>query len=258
MAIAWGNLGILDCVGGNLPLALSQFQEVLKLKREIGDPDSISYTLVYLGTVSTSAGKFADAHRYLDEAMSILQAIHEEPVGIKVRIAELAIAEGRPEAAEAPMLVIAAKYKTPNAAGHAWCVLAQQLAYLRRGNLAKAHEASVAAVEWAAKTPNRADFGVPAGLIAARVAMAEGHTTQTRNSLNAPCRIAQVKTPPQRTCRSSRPCRVGPQDGQSAPAAAAGMRTLAADSSRQGFSFTPDGRRTGFAAAIKRERVKSH
>jgi tetratricopeptide (TPR) repeat protein len=180
-AIALGNIATLDFAEGDLRSALTQMQEALKLKRGVGDRSSIAYTLIYLGRVSTYAGNFSDARRYFEEADALQQAIHEKSVEPAIFLAQLSIAEGKPEAAEAAMLPMAPRFQKPNPAGNIWRVLTESR--LLKGEVGKAREAADQAVSWGRKTPNRADFGIPCDLISARVEIAEKNFAGARKHL---------------------------------------------------------------------------
>lgn len=183
MALASGNLGILDFFAGDLARATDRFEEALALKRQMGDRDSIGYTLVFLGRVALAAGRLREARGYWEEADGLFKSIHEASISPVIQLARLAISEGRPEDAEAPLSALAAKFTKPAPACEIWYLLAES--WLARGNLEKARDASARATALAAKTPNRADFGIPAGVVAARVETASGHFAKARADLDA-------------------------------------------------------------------------
>jgi DNA-binding winged helix-turn-helix (wHTH) protein/tetratricopeptide (TPR) repeat protein len=183
MSLASGNLGILDFVSGRLPQATVRFERALKIKREIGDRDSIAYTLTFMGRVGLAAGRLADAHRYLQESEGILRSIHEIPAGPTIQLAHLAIAEGRSQDVEAPLTELAAKFTRPAPACEIWVTLAES--WLARGHPERAREASGRALALAQQSPNRADFGIPADLVAAEVDISSGNFDKARQSLKA-------------------------------------------------------------------------
>ena len=183
MAIELGNLGILDYTEGDLPEAVSRMQKALELKRAVGDRESIAYTLNYLGRVLILAGRLGEARKYLDEADALLKSIGQKSIAPAILSARLDIIEGHPEKAEGPLTAMAAKFELPSPKCEILYVLAES--WLARGNLEKARAVTAEAVALAAKTPNRADFGIPANLMAARVEMALGHFDRANQQLNS-------------------------------------------------------------------------
>ncbi len=183
LSMALGNIGVLDLFSGDLTSATSRFQEALALKQQIGDRDSIAYTLIFLGRVSTVAGNLAEARRYLQEADTLLKSIDELSIAPVIQLARLDIIEGHPEKAEQPLLALAAKFDKPAPACEVYFLLAES--WLARGNLDKAREFSARALALAAKTPNRADFGIPANLVAARIEMASGNYDKARRQMDS-------------------------------------------------------------------------
>jgi len=177
------NLAIIAYFTGDLAGARSGFEESLRLKRESGNRDSIAYTLTFLGRVAVSAGDLTAARRYFEESAQIYRSIGETPTGPTVFITPVEIAEGHPERVEAALMPLTAKYNRPAPGGQIWMALAES--WLARGNLQKAGEASARASGFAAQSPNRQDFGIPAGILAARLAMEDGHYNKARADLNA-------------------------------------------------------------------------
>jgi DNA-binding winged helix-turn-helix (wHTH) protein/tetratricopeptide (TPR) repeat protein/TolB-like protein len=245
-SLAMGNIGIMDYVMGNLTAGISESQEALTMKRALGGRDSISYTLIFLGRMSLAAGDTVSARRYLEESAKLLKEIGVEPTGNRVWMAELAIAEGHPEAAEEPMKEAAAKFDKPNPGSDAWRVLAKS--WLARGDIAKARDAAAHAVALAAKTPNRSDYGIPAAIIAARVEIADGGYPKARTALNALLMEARKlhHVPNQLGVRLAG-VELEVRSGN-VPAANAALRELDRDAARQGFSSVgAEARRLGKA-----------
>lgn len=183
MSMAMGNLGIMDFFGGDLASATSRFQQALQWKREMGNRSSIAYTLTFLGRASLAAGRLAEARRYLEESDALLKSINEVSIGPQVVLAELALAEGRPEEVEQRLGALAPKYAKPSPGAEIWRLLAE--GWLARGDLEKASECSARAVALAGQSPNRQDFGIPTATTAARVAAASGHAASARRDLGA-------------------------------------------------------------------------
>lgn len=179
--LATGNLGILDYTSGDLARATTRFEEALRLKRQTGDRDSIAYTLSWLGRVSVMAGNFDAAHRYLEEADQMYRAIGEESVFPVICLASLDVAEGRPEKAEERLLPLTPRYTRPAPGVEIWLGIAESR--LARGKIAEAREASGRASALAARSANRADFGIPTAIMAARVAVGASTPAQRRREL---------------------------------------------------------------------------
>jgi DNA-binding winged helix-turn-helix (wHTH) protein/tetratricopeptide (TPR) repeat protein len=182
-SIAIGNTAILDYSAGDLRQAVEGLQQALTLKRAIGDKGNIAYTLGWLGDIAIDAADFSAAHKYIDEKLALLKSAGLDTARDGIGPARLAIEEGRPEAAEAPMAKLAAQSLHPNPGAEAWRVLAESR--LVRGDLKGARAAAESGVALAAKSPNLADYGIPTGILAARVDAAEGHKSSALASLRA-------------------------------------------------------------------------
>lgn len=181
MQAALSNTATADYFAGKLPLAKTEFLDALALVRELGEKQAISYKLTFLGRIALSEGDLPAAHRYLDDSVAALQAIGETVTEPVIWQGELAIAEGHPETAEVPLMALAMKYEKPGPGLKAWIVLAKSR--LARGDLDKARQAADRAIALSAKSPNRADYGLPADLIGSRVAIAEGHYPKAGSDL---------------------------------------------------------------------------
>jgi DNA-binding winged helix-turn-helix (wHTH) protein/tetratricopeptide (TPR) repeat protein len=181
--ISLGNMATADYFTGKLALATSEFQEAVGLAREIGDKASVPYKLIYLGRVALATGDLDMARRYFDEAAGVLRAMGEVVTEPLIWQGALAIAEGRPGDAEGILASLTAKNTRPGPGTKALVVLAE--ARLARGEVAGARAAADQAIAVAAKSPNRADYGLPADLIRARIDIADGKTGNVASRLQA-------------------------------------------------------------------------
>jgi eukaryotic-like serine/threonine-protein kinase len=91
---------------GNLSGARKNYEEALKLARAASDKSMAAYALAGLGSLDLKAADFARAHENYDEALSLRNELGEKDnlAATRVAIAELAIEEGHPGAAERPAL----------------------------------------------------------------------------------------------------------------------------------------------------------
>jgi ATP/maltotriose-dependent transcriptional regulator MalT len=180
-AMALGNVALIDELEGDLGTGRARLEEALQLKREIGDPNSLAYTLGKLAEANLAAGDWQSARRWADEQKSVLRSAKLWGPRDELIYAKLAIEEGRPADAEATMSALAAQSPLPNPGAEAWRVLAQSR--LERGDIRRAREAADQAVRLAHKSPNRADYGIPADLISARVAAMEGRGADAKEKM---------------------------------------------------------------------------
>lgn len=180
-SVAMGNIGILDYAMGDVTGARARLEEVLALKREIGDRSSEAYTLGHLCTVLQILDDLPAARRRVEEQSRILAAIGEKPTGNQIVMAELAVEEGRPEQAAPVLAKIAGESERPSPGSRASRSLA--VARLAQGDLRGAREAIDRAVAIAKKSANRADYAIPAAIVEARVATAEGKAARALASL---------------------------------------------------------------------------
>jgi tetratricopeptide (TPR) repeat protein len=181
--MALANIATVDYHTGKLAQAVAEFENSMSLTRAIGNRESLAYQLTYMGRISISRGDLTAARKYLNESISVLTAARQVITDPPVWLAEIDVLEGHPEAAEAPMMALAARYNKPSPAARVWRVLA--LSWLARGEIAKARHAADRAVEISAASANRADYGIPAELVSARVAVAEKHYTKAESMLTS-------------------------------------------------------------------------
>jgi len=91
---------------GDLPGARKNYEQALALARAAGDKSMTAYALASLGSLDLTAADFERAHKDYDEALSLRNELGEnDNIAVtRVEIAELAIEEGHPGAAERPAL----------------------------------------------------------------------------------------------------------------------------------------------------------
>jgi len=89
---------------GDLPGAHSNYEKALTLARAAGDKSMSAYALAGLGSLELRAADFKQAHKDYEEALTLRNELGEKDTiaGTRVAIAELAIEEGHPDAAEGP------------------------------------------------------------------------------------------------------------------------------------------------------------
>ena len=87
---------------GDLPGAREKYEKALTLTRAAGDKSMAAYALAGLGSLDLKASDFKQAHKDYDEAMALRNELGEKDtiVSTRVAIAELAIEEGHPDAAQ--------------------------------------------------------------------------------------------------------------------------------------------------------------
>jgi serine/threonine protein kinase/tetratricopeptide (TPR) repeat protein len=95
--------GVLQHMG-DLPGARKDYEDALKLARAAGDKSMSAYALVGLGSLDLKAADLTRAHEEYDEALTLRNELGEKDTlaATHVAIAELAIEEGHPGAAERP------------------------------------------------------------------------------------------------------------------------------------------------------------
>ncbi len=83
---AAARLGALEGMGwlaqkqGDVERARATYKEMLKLSRELGDGGNVATALNSLGTLAASTGDNAQAKRYLEENLSVLERLEEEGI----------------------------------------------------------------------------------------------------------------------------------------------------------------------------------
>lgn len=89
---------------GDLPGARRHYDSALSLSRGAGDKSMAAYALMGLGSLELKAADFARAHKDYEEALALRNELGEKDntAATQVAIAELAIEEGHPDAAEGP------------------------------------------------------------------------------------------------------------------------------------------------------------
>ena len=89
---------------GNLPGARESYEKALTVTRAAGDKSMAAYALAGLGSLDLKAADFKQAHKNYEEALALRNELGEkDTITItRVAIAELAIEEGHPDAAEGP------------------------------------------------------------------------------------------------------------------------------------------------------------
>ncbi len=89
---------------GDLPKARKNYESALALSRAAGDKSMAAYALAGLGALDVEAADFTRAHEEYDEALTLRNGLGEKDniTATRVAIAELAIEEGHPGAAERP------------------------------------------------------------------------------------------------------------------------------------------------------------
>src|SRR5271170_1616534 len=87
---------------GDLPGARENYEKALTLTRAAGDKSMAAYALAGLGSLDLKAADFKQAHKDYEEALGLRQELGEKDTipGTRVAIAELAVEEGHPDAAE--------------------------------------------------------------------------------------------------------------------------------------------------------------
>ncbi|MGB0103960.1 MAG: tetratricopeptide repeat protein, partial [Candidatus Sulfotelmatobacter sp.] len=87
---------------GDLPGAREDYGKALTLTRAAGDKSMAAYALAGLGSLDLKAADFKQAHKDYEEALALRNELGEKDtiVSTRVAIAELAIEEGHPDAAE--------------------------------------------------------------------------------------------------------------------------------------------------------------
>jgi eukaryotic-like serine/threonine-protein kinase len=89
---------------GDLPGARKNYETALTLARATGDKSMAAYALAGLGSLELRAADFKQAHKDYEEALGLRNELGEKDTipGTRVAIAELAVEEGHPDAAEGP------------------------------------------------------------------------------------------------------------------------------------------------------------
>jgi len=89
---------------GDLAGAQKNYQDALTLARAGGDKSNTAYGLMGLGSLELKAADFTQAHKDYWEALALRNELGEKDTipASRVAIAELAIEEGHPDAAEGP------------------------------------------------------------------------------------------------------------------------------------------------------------
>jgi serine/threonine protein kinase/tetratricopeptide (TPR) repeat protein len=89
---------------GDLPGARSHYEKALTLTRAAGDKSMAAYALAGLGSLDLKAADFKQSHKDYEEALSLRNELGEKDTigATRVAIAELAVEEGHPDAAEGP------------------------------------------------------------------------------------------------------------------------------------------------------------
>lgn len=91
---------------GDLPGARNNYEKALTLARAAGDKSMAAYALAGLGSLDLKAADFKQAHKDYEEALALRNELGEKDTiaATRVAIAELAVEEGHPDAAEGPAL----------------------------------------------------------------------------------------------------------------------------------------------------------
>jgi eukaryotic-like serine/threonine-protein kinase len=89
---------------GDLPGARSDYEKALTLARAAGDKSMAAYALAGLGSLDLKAADFKQSHKDYEEALGLRNELGEKDTigATRVAIAELAVEEGHPDAAEGP------------------------------------------------------------------------------------------------------------------------------------------------------------
>jgi serine/threonine protein kinase/tetratricopeptide (TPR) repeat protein len=89
---------------GDLSDARGNYEKALTLTRAAGDKSMAAYALAGLGSLDLKAADFKQAHKDYEEALALRNELGEKDtiVSTRVAIAELAVEEGHPDAAEGP------------------------------------------------------------------------------------------------------------------------------------------------------------
>jgi serine/threonine protein kinase/tetratricopeptide (TPR) repeat protein len=89
---------------GDLPGARKNYETALTLARAAGDKSMAAYALAGLGSLDLRAADFKQAHKDYEEALALRTELGEKETitATRVAIAELAVEEGHPDAAEGP------------------------------------------------------------------------------------------------------------------------------------------------------------
>ncbi|MGA9905010.1 MAG: protein kinase [Candidatus Sulfotelmatobacter sp.] len=87
---------------GDLPGARGNYEKALTLARTAGDKSMAAYALAGLGSLDQKAADFKQAHKDYEEALALRNELGEKDTiaSTRVAIAELAVEEGHPDAAE--------------------------------------------------------------------------------------------------------------------------------------------------------------
>jgi tetratricopeptide (TPR) repeat protein len=185
LAKVTGNLGILDYTHGKLDSGRSLLEQGLALSRQTGEKSSVAYKLGHYSTVLLYQDHLDQARAAARENCDIQTSLGEKLnlASCQLPLADLAIQQGRPGDAIAPLTAITAAYKTQNPALKAWMLLAE--AQLELGNVAAAKAAVDQAQVFASHTVNEQDFHIPLGYIGARVLAAQGQDAAALKQLQA-------------------------------------------------------------------------
>jgi DNA-binding winged helix-turn-helix (wHTH) protein/tetratricopeptide (TPR) repeat protein/TolB-like protein len=171
IAIATGNIGTFEMTR-DLGAARSRLEEALRIKREMGDAASLAVTLDKLAQTMLLAGDPVRARALAMEQKSVLEKAGLWGPRDQIIFAWLAIETGSPADAEKPMAGLGAQSPLASPGAEAYRALAAS--WLARGDARKARTAIDEALRRAAKTPNLADYGIPCGIVSARVELLEG------------------------------------------------------------------------------------
>jgi len=89
---------------GDLPGARESYEKALTLTRAAGDKSMAAYALAGLGSLDLKAADFKQTQKDYEEALALRNELGEKDtiVSTRLAIAELAIEEGHPDAAEVP------------------------------------------------------------------------------------------------------------------------------------------------------------
>lgn len=89
---------------GELPESRRNYESALTLARTGGDKSMAAYALAGLGSLELKAANFSQSHKDYDEALALRNELGEKDTAASTRLAmaELAIEEGHPDAAEGP------------------------------------------------------------------------------------------------------------------------------------------------------------
>jgi DNA-binding winged helix-turn-helix (wHTH) protein/tetratricopeptide (TPR) repeat protein len=91
--------------------------QVKSLRAYGGDPWGLANALTVTGDIEKARGNFEDARRSYQEALELLKKANSPVAGTEVSLAELSIAEGHPEAAEAPIRQAITEFEREQSAG---------------------------------------------------------------------------------------------------------------------------------------------